>query len=334
MGFSSIKGQDAALGFLRQALDRGRIPSAYLFLGAHHIGKRTTALALAKAMNCRQPPEGAVAGESCDQCPSCRKIDEQMHPDVETVSPDGQFIKIDQVRAIADKLSLIPFEARKRVVIVAQAERMNLQSANAFLKTLEEPPADTLLVLCVEDASRLPETIVSRCVPVRFGLLDDALVGELLGTGEDWDEGVRRFAVSLAKGTLRPALKDKAPQWLKIRESMIQLMLGLHKPVFPQAVEDFNRWAGSEDWAFVLEWLETWFRDAAVLRDGGPAFAGERLINADCLDRLQAFTELMSLQRMHFCYEQVLETRAAIRLWNANKALALESLWLGFRRAA
>ncbi len=87
MSFSSVHGQAEALAFLQEAMRRGRIPSAYLFLGPHHVGKRTAALTLAKALNC------AVAqDDSCDRCPSCRKIDEDVHPDVETVRPDGQFI--------------------------------------------------------------------------------------------------------------------------------------------------------------------------------------------------------------------------------------------------
>lgn len=324
MSFSSVHGQAEALAFLQEAMRRGRIPSAYLFLGPHHVGKRTAALTLAKALNC------AVAqDDSCDRCPSCRKIDEDVHPDVETVRPDGQFIKIGQVREVGEHLGLIPFEARKRVVILARAERMNPQAANAFLKTLEEPPHDTLIVLCANQAARLPETIVSRCVPVRFRLLPTQTTRELLEKAGDLDADTLDFAVRFAQGRLRPELLGKAAHWMKLRDDMIHCLTELQRPIFPQLSESVARWSASEDWRFVLEWLETWFRDLALLGAGAPE---ARLINGDRLDPLRTCGRWFTSERAEHCHEQVLATRDAL-LINANKTLALEALWLGFKHA-
>jgi DNA polymerase-3 subunit delta' len=324
--FGAIRGQEPALGSLRGALRRGRIPSAYLFLGPHHVGKRTTALALASALNCAEPAAQAEA-DACGACPPCRKIAAAVHPDVETIHADGQFIKIDQVREVADRLALIPFEARKRVVIVAQAERMNIQAANAFLKTLEEPPHDTLIVLCAEDARRLPETIVSRCVPVRFRLLDAATARELLGADGTLAGETLDFALRFAQGRLRPELADKAAHWMKLREELIHGLTGLHRPMFAQLSEQIGRWAGSEDWRFVLEWLESWFRDLALFMAGIPP---ERLVNGDRPAELSQCAERFSAERVQRAYRDVLDTRGAL-LMNANKALALEALWVGFK---
>jgi DNA polymerase III subunit delta' len=326
MSFEAIRGQGPALDFLRGALRRGRIPSAYLFLGAHHVGKRSAALALAQALNCRDEAARAAA-DACGACPSCRRIAAEVHPDVETVRPDGQFIRIDQVREVSEHLLLLPFEARKRVVIVAQAERMNPQAANAFLKTLEEPPQDTLIVLCAEDARRLPETIVSRCVPVRFRLLDAATTRGLLAAQAELPPETLDFALRFAQGRLRPELPAKAAHWMELREEMLLALTGLQRPIFAQLSEAVGRWAGSEDWRFVLEWLESWFRDLGLHAAG---IAPERLLNGDRPAELAACARAFSPGRVQRAYAAVLDTRGAL-LMNANKALALEALWLGFK---
>ena len=322
MAFKDIVGQTEAIGMLREAMGRERIPSAYLFLGPRNIGKRTTALTLAKALNCRE-----ATGDSCDACPSCRKIDEKVHPDVETVSPSGQFIKIDQVREVTNRLALIPFEATKRVIVFAEAERMNPPAANAMLKTLEEPPQNTLLILCAERATGLLETIVSRCVPVRFALLGQSEMRTLLEGAPKLDVQSLDFSIRFSQGRLRPELPARAEQWMEIRDEMIKGMEGLTRPVFSQISQQMARWGANEDWRFVLEWLESWFRDLVFLAEGiSPA----RLINNDRVEEMRNCAVWFNAERAQRCYRQVLDTRDAISI-NANKTLALEAMWLGFK---
>jgi DNA polymerase-3 subunit delta' len=324
MSFDAILGQDAAIASLCRMVAGGRIPSALLFLGPHHVGKRTTALTLAKALNCARGD-----GDSCDECPSCRKIDEGVHADVETVAPEGQFIRIHQVRGVTDRLGLIPFEARKRVVIVSRAERMHPAAANAFLKTLEEPPGNTLIILCAQDRGRLFETIVSRCLPLRFGLLAEGTVRKLLSAQGVAPEALE-FAVSFAQGRVRADLRERAGQWMIVRDELIQGMSRLDAPAFGRISEQFARWAGSEDWRFVLEWLETWFRDLAL---PGDRETEHGLINRDRLEPLREWRGRFSAPVAEACYHRVLATREAILL-NASKPLALEALWLACKEFA
>jgi len=336
VSFATIRDQDWPIAYLRRAMERERIPSGYLFHGPHHVGKRTTALALAKALNCRdipsgdQPPNGQPptgARDACNTCPSCRQVEAEVHPDVETIRPDGQFIKIDQVRGVAENLSLNPFQARKRVIVLSQAERMNPQAANAFLKTLEEPPENTLIVLCVEDASRLPETIVSRCLPVQFGLLNESTVREVLARDWPLDDEALEFAVRYARGRLRPELSGKIARWIEIRDHMTQWLIAMDKPLFAQISEEVSRWGASDDWRFVLEWLEGWFRDVALLSGG---VAVEKLLNQDRLDALRQCAGQWTPEQVLAHYRTVLDTRDGLWL-NANKALACEAMWLGFK---
>jgi DNA polymerase-3 subunit delta' len=326
VAFKDVRGQDNALNFLRRIVEHDRLPSAFLFLGPHHVGKRTAALTLAKAINCEHPPAGEV--DSCDRCPSCRKVDADVHPDIVTIAPDGQFIKIDQVRGIGDQLGLNPLLARRRVMVVTEAERMNPQSANAFLKTLEEPPADTLIVLCAEDTAHLLPTIVSRCVPVRFRPLAEAVLRELLaaqgGTGTPLAPEATEFAVRFSQGRMRPEFREKMDAWLAIREEMLQAFK------FPAAAlatglgDKLGRWSQSGDWSFLLEWLETWFRDVALL---GAEADPERLINVDRQGDLRALATRLDPEAAARCHQAVLSTRDAVQ-FNANKPLALEALWL------
>ena len=325
MTYESVQGQDKAIAQLKDMCTAGRVPSALLFLGPHHVGKRLTARALTAALNC---PSGPVQG--CGQCPSCRKVAEGVHPDLIEIAPDGQFIKIDQIREVTHRLSLIPYEARKRVVILSQAEAMNLQAANAFLKTLEEPPDDTLLVLCAASASARPETIISRCLPVRFVPLADSIVGALLATQGQLSPEELAFAIRFAQGTVQPGLAAKAGPRMMLRDDMIQTLGQLDGPAFIQVSEKCAGWSSGEDWKFVLAWLETWFRDLALL---GSGMTADQLVNPDREEQLRHWLRRFPPDLALQCHRRVLGTRQSI-LINANKTLALEALWLDMRRAA
>ncbi len=317
----AIRSQAQAVAQLRGLIEHGRVPSALLLTGPAHVGKRTTALALAKALKCR-----TAAGVGCAVCPACRKIDEGMHPDVEVIAADGQFIRIQQIRAIDAKLALIPFEARKRVIVLAEAERMNLESANALLKTLEEPPGDTLLVLCTEQPARLPDTVRSRCMRVRFGPLDEETVRVLLPL-DDLPEGPpRQFLRRFAQGQLRPELADPA-RVLALRDALLDALAQLPRGDYEQTMAHHAAWGASDDWRLVLELLETWLRDVVVLHSAGAAAS---LMHVDQQEALAAWCRRLSAPQAHAWHRQVLATRDGLLL-NVNKALALDALWLGMR---
>lgn len=342
MPLRAIRGQDAAVAVLRRMAARGRVPGALLFLGPEHVGKRTAALALAQVLNCEQPLSAEQGGpDACGACPSCRKIEAGAHPDVEAFVPDGQFHKIDQIRAITNRLSLNPLLARRRFIVLARADRLNDPAANAFLKTLEEPPADTTLVLCATEAAALPETIVSRCMAVRFVPLADAVLLDLLrgqqelasarrgkskGDGAALEGPVLDFAVRFAQGSLRPELKEQAAAWYALRDEVVVALDDL--PAGGDLVgERLTRFSAKETVLFVLEWLETWWRDVAVLAAGGsPA----HLINGDRKDIVAAWPARLGAREAIECYRSVLAVREAMQV-NVNAALALEGLWLGFK---
>jgi len=160
---SEVRGQDLARDVLVRALSSGRVPHAYLFAGPVGVGKRTTALALAIALTCPERP-----GLGCGVCETCRRVEEGLHPDVVTFAPDGPWLLVEQAQTIVSLARSGPHEARARVIVLEDAERMNPHAANALLKTLEEPAPRTHLVLLTTSPERVLPTILSRSQRLRF----------------------------------------------------------------------------------------------------------------------------------------------------------------------
>lgn len=225
MSFAAIEGHEGPVTILKRALANGTLAHAYLFSGAEGIGKKMTALALAAALNC--PERGPDGG--CSLCPSCCKVASGGHPDVHLLVPDGDEIKIDQVRQIQEDLSLRPFEGAAKTLIVDFAERMNPASSNAFLKTLEEPPGEALIILVTAMPQGLLPTIRSRCQELRFQPLPRHTLAQALArkrgiSGEDaW------FLAALAQGSMGRGLEMDAEQEKAERDGIMDLWLGLSR---------------------------------------------------------------------------------------------------------
>ncbi len=177
--FEGIIGHDFQKNILMRAARDNMASHSYLFTGPDGVGKKLMALEFAKLLNCSEPV--ASAEKSCG-CPSCRKIDKGIHPDVVLVEFTGvKNIKVDQVRdEIEEKLYLKPFEGRFKIVIVDEAERMNHSAQNAFLKTLEEPPRDSVIILLSSRPGTLLPTLRSRCQTVVFNPMPDELVAGVI----------------------------------------------------------------------------------------------------------------------------------------------------------
>ena len=181
MSFAQLTGLGDSIALLQRSLERGRLGHAYLFHGGEAGALEGVARTLAKALNCANPPLRNAAGlslDSCDTCLSCRKISADHHPDVMWVRPESKsrVIKIEQMverpgslRPLLPAMHLKPTEARYKVGVIVAADRLNENAANAFLKTLEEPPASCVLILLTTEPQRILDTILSRCLRLNFG---------------------------------------------------------------------------------------------------------------------------------------------------------------------
>jgi DNA polymerase III subunit delta' len=173
MSFAQFGETEGPIELLERSLARGRLGHAYLFTGDDLEKLERVALTLAKTLNCENPKKSTrVAGapESCDACLPCRKIEECIHPDIQWIRPESKsrVIVIDQMRQAMQTVFLKPNEARFKVAMVVGADRLNEQAANAFLKTLEEPPNRSIFVLISTEPGRIIETILSRCLRLNF----------------------------------------------------------------------------------------------------------------------------------------------------------------------
>ena len=341
MPFSEILGQDRAVGALRAALRRGALHHAYLFAGPGGVGKAAAARLLAQAANC----DGGVPGEACGACVPCRKIARGVHPDVLWVEgeramaragrwePKGgrapsRDIVVDQVRELVDRgLSLRRFEGRWRFVVLDPADAMNVQAQNALLKTLEEPPPDTTLVLVSSSADALLPTIRSRCLRVGFAPLPAALVEErLVAAGRP--AGEARLAASLAGGSLGHALALDA-QALSERRAAVERAARL-PPDDAAAWIAFarERAADREAARETCELLLVWLRDVLVRAVAGD---GAALALADLAPVTAAAAARIGPGGALRRGDAVRGALAALR-HNAGPALALERMLIGWFR--
>ncbi|MDB6022448.1 MAG: DNA-directed polymerase, partial [Pedosphaera sp.] len=194
MAFADFPEQKQVAELLQRSLDRGRLGHAYLFTGHQLSELEALARTLAKVLNCERPVRRTANGpavDCCDACASCRKIDADNHGDIQWVRPESKsrVIMVDQMRELMQQINLKPNDADYKVAVIVAADRLNVQAANAFLKTLEEPPAKSILILLTTEPQRLLETVVSRCLRLNFAgesgrVLAPALMEWLSGFGE------------------------------------------------------------------------------------------------------------------------------------------------------
>ncbi len=172
MSFADFSDQLQPVGLLQRSLERGRLGHAYLFTGVDLARLEAIAATLAKTVNCKNPPQTgkAIALDCCDICQSCRKIEEFIHPDIQWVRPESKsrIITVDQIRNLLQIVHLKPTEAACKVIVIVAADRLNVEAANPFLKTLEEPPPRTVFILLSVEPQRVLETIISRCLRLTF----------------------------------------------------------------------------------------------------------------------------------------------------------------------
>jgi DNA polymerase-3 subunit delta' len=318
MSFKDIYGHEKQISVLQTAAERSRVPHAYLFYGTEGVGKRTVAEIFSKAMNCRNNTIDA-----CDECPSCVKIDRGNHPDVVMIRAEGQFIKIKEIRELQERMKFRPLEGRKRIFIIDDADRMNIVSANALLKTLEEPSASNILILITARPHQLPMTILSRCQHVRFNPLQRETIAAYLQKKVSLDSQAS-FLISLSSGgSIGRALTLHDDSYLTTRNAVFTIMskIRMNDPLMVLLLpNDFG-----QDRKEVMERLGilmAGYRDALVYKETGEV---DRVINQDHIDVIQSVAENVAGRDILNSIRAVDRAFHALSQ-NANKQLTLETM--------
>lgn len=259
MALHHILGQEHALRLLRNALEHARLAHAYLLAGPPGVGKHLTARQFAKAVCCPMQ-----ATDACDTCTTCKKIDADNHPDVLDIEPDGTSIRIEQIRTMQQRLSLRPYEQDRIVIILDGCEFLTAPAANALLKTLEEPPSHTLLLLVTHHKTALPLTMTSRCQLVPFRPLTPPQLRTILERQHIACEDAT-LSVMMARGGLTTS--EQITTALEARGQAHALLAEVIQhnvtPVFLRA----RQLAGKRDQCeALLDWLILLCRDLVMLQ--------------------------------------------------------------------
>jgi DNA polymerase III subunit delta' len=307
MALKDIIGQEKAIGMLVGIMNRQRLASSYLFSGEPGIGKKATAMNFAKALNCNNAGIGGQGSgaDACDACNSCMKISAGTHPDIILLSPEERQIRIEEIRMIDDALSFKPFEGRKKVVIVDDAETMNVAAANAFLKTLEEPPDDSVIILISSRPDLLLPTIRSRCSRINFSpLSSDECRAVLKGKVPEEDLGViARLSMGRPGLALLTDLIEERNWFFNLLDGMLNA--------------EKDGWASREDMERWLDFALALLRDMMVLKVTGDTGA---LISPDRREYLAKLNKSADIQVIIDIYGELNRLKRLL-LYNLNKSI-------------
>jgi DNA polymerase-3 subunit delta' len=345
MAFKHLAQQTQGVALLQRSLARERLGHAYLFAGDNLAELELLARTLAKTLNCRNPVKtNGVATDCCDTCLNCRKIDHDTHADVHWARPESKsrLITVEQTRELMREIQLKPTEAEFKVAIIAGADRFNAQAANAFLKTLEEPPGKSVLILLSTEPQRMLETILSRCLRLNFYGADTR---PLDAAQMEWLARFDALAANEQKNLLgRYRLLDALLQRLGEIRTRVEEALTARSPLqqhdeiekdlrekwedeLTAAIEAEYRRQRAETLLIVQWWLrDVWLstlRSSTATEDGRTLAAGGSLLKFPKISGAETvarrITPWQALENL-----QILEQTQRLLHTNVQEALALE----------
>ncbi len=318
MALRDIKGHVSIRQLIARAVTRDTLPPCLVFTGPAGVGKRRLALAVAELLNCEVMANAAEQPnpDACGECRACQRIQRGVHADVLLIEPgETGAIKVDAVRAVVDQAAYRPFEGRRRVVIIDDADRLVPEAQNALLKTLEEPPECSVFLLVTSRPDMLLPTVRSRCPDLRFGGLSTGDIVDLLVHRHEFEPAAARAAAACADGSLAHALETGSADHLQARQSAAAVLRALAPGPNPkQRLEVGKELAGGrrggkssaaadrETLTRRLRALGTLFRDLQVVSSRGePAW----LSNADLVQELTELARSYDTERAGRGYASV-----------------------------
>jgi len=320
MSFAEVIGHTKQLAILRSALSASRLHHAYLFVGPDGIGKRTAAIAVAKAIHCEESIE-----DFCGICVNCARISDGNHPDVRLIQPlpDKKEISIQQIREIDRELNFRSFSGKRKIAVIDPATLMNLSAQNALLKTLEEPPADSVIVLIAPNSGGLLPTVRSRCVRLNFSPLGRHEVAAYLDSQTVTMRNDSESLAAMSMGSIGLALKLKKEELFEKRRDWAKTLSSLKPGDYHSAMAAAEDLGEDRDGTLsFLGWAESWYRDLLVYQ---ATHRSDELVNLDMLPEIERQAATIKLDRLHLSMQKASSAAAGIQR-NLNRRMILEDL--------
>ncbi len=326
MPFSDLTGNAAVVARLRHLAGSGKLPRSMIFSGRAGVGKVEAAVTLAQALNCT-----VETNDACGRCPSCARIAKDAHPDVRVLKAEGKGgqVRSEGVREAVAEIPFHPFEGRRRVIVLAGAERMNPTTANTLLKTLEEPPLWSTLILVTANEAALLPTILSRCQIFRFSPLAPDELEKLLVTKHDVPADRAPILAAVAGGGIARALALADEPLFELRERAISISsLALGGAKAEELVPLADSLSKDARLMLVLELL------LSILRDLTARKAGATILHRDIEGELDALSKRAPLDVWLQAFSLAEEVLVDLRDRYLNKRISLSKLFLSFQGLA
>lgn len=322
MNFNSIIGQPVLVASLQRAVHEDMAANGYIFCGPKGSGKSLAADVFAKALNCT----GEDHLKPCGSCLSCRKFESGNHPNVDYIRPSGASIKIKQIREIISEVAKKPYENGYKVVVLEEADKMTQDAQDAFLKTLEEPPENTVFVLLAQNPNALLSTVLSRCQVFYMRKLTKQQIESFLSANPAFDKEQIAFAAAAANGIIGRAveiLTNKEQQELQKR--YVQLTERIAGKSYTEASAAVAELADSKDGAEqLLDFLLLWYRDILLIKQGCEKHV---LIHSDQTDIIERQAAMLDENRLNRIIDVIKRTISYVN-HNVGAKNSLDSMLL------
>ena len=347
--FNKLIGNDHIKGILRRMLERERVPRSLLFAGTEGVGKKQFALELAKSFVCLNRQNF----EACGECAACKRAEKfnfpkpddkkeefervffSEHADIGIVIPYKTGIPVDAIRDLEKEANFRPYEAKARIFIIDDADKLNSaqkNAANALLKTLEEPAPTTYIFLVTSRPDSLLQTIRSRCQTIRFAPIDAREIEQKILASQKFSPSDAELVARLSAGSIGRALDFDLEKFRARREAMMNVLQSLAgKPdhlALLKTGEEMNDARNKDDYEFYLEILQTLIHDIQALAHGADE---KTLVNVDLRTKLQKLSETFESRRLAAWLNEIETLRETLAV-NVNRKIATDALFVSMAR--
>ncbi len=302
MQFDSIVGQDRVKDYLTNSVKKDNLTHGYIFEGPKNIGKLEMAKIFAQLILCKNSKE-----KPCEKCSSCIKTNANSHPDIHILKLDENSIKRKDIDELQNSIYIKPYESKKKIYIIDDSHKMTVQAANTFLKTLEEPPEDTIIIMITINKDLLLDTIVSRCQIINFEMLGHKEVEKILVQEYNIDSEKSKLLAGYSKGNVYKALKilDGEDKTLEYRDEIVNIVDKIFEDG-KRAVFDYEKYfnSGKDNIDEILDILLIWFRDILFVKEN----ISDMIINKDKLEVLEKQSKGKNSIRLAEIYDIIQKT--------------------------